>query len=634
MATNGVPDSTTATAAKPGEAVFPAGEIDFPDIGIDQVLEVYAKLVDRTVLHAPLPPVKISLKTQTPLTRSEAIQALKSVLAMNQITMIDVGDKFVKAVPVNLAPAQGEPFSSRDLNQLPEADEYVTHIVQLKYVKPKDIIPVLAPLANIQNSILPIDDNNMLIIRDYASNVKRMLELIKKIDVTVPLDFESEVIPIKYAQAQDIASALSSLGGGTGTSIGKGSNVGGGASRMGGMGMGTSGMGANGMGMGTGTPGTMGSQGMNNTMGGGNMGGSRASSFQDRLSNLVKKAGAQGEFQVLGMTKIIADQRTNSLLVFASKQDMEMIKKIIAQLDIVLAQVLIEAIIMEVNLDNSHNVGVSYLQNSPLTAGHGYFSGIGGLNNGTLLNSGSFAGAVGTNAASAIPSGFSYWANFGNDFQATLTAIANDSRINVLSRPRIQTSHGVQANIQVGQSVPEVTGTYFGGINGAASSQYQQQFVGISLQVTPLINPDGLVVMDINQQVQALGPNYTIDGNPVPSTTQRNAQATVSVRDRDTIILGGMISSSVNSTHAGVPVLKDIPVLGYLFRSTSVDKQRVELIVMIHPTVLPTPESAAIVASHERDRLPGVKAAVAEEQADANQRLKEAEKIKVPAERQ
>ena len=556
---------------------------------------------------------------------------------MNQITMIDVGDKFVKAVPVNLAPAQGEPFSTRDLSQLPEADEYVTHIVQLKYIKPKDIIPVLAPLANIQNSILPIDDNNILIIRDYASNVKRMLELIKQIDVTVPLDFDSEVIPIKYAQASDIASALSSLGGGTGTSIGKGSKVGGGASPSGGMGMGmgtgmgnTGGYGANGMG--TGTPGTMGAGGMNNTMGGGNTGGSRTTSFQDRLSSLVKKAGAQGEFQVLGQTKIIADQRTNSLLVFASKQDMEMIKKIIAQLDIVLAQVLIEAIIMEVNLDNSHNLGVSYVQNNSSKIGN-YFQGLAGLNNGTFLSSSSFANA-GTNLTASLPSGFSYLANFGNDFSATVTAIANDSRINVLSRPRIQTSHGVAASIQVGQSVPEVSGTYFGGINGAASSQYQQVFVGISLQVTPLINPDGLVVMDINQQVQALGPNYTIDGNPVPSTTQRNAQATVSVRDRDTIILGGMISSSVNSTHAGVPVLKDIPVLGYLFRSTSVDKQRVELIVLIHPTVLPTPEAAALVATHERNRLPGVKAAEAEEQRDYNNRLKESEKVKVPDERQ
>ena len=358
----------------------------------------------------------------------------------------------------------------------------------------------------------------------------------------------------------------------------------------------------------------------------------RTSSFSDRLNRIVKNAASAGDFQILGMTKIIADQRTNSLLVFANKQDMAMIRKIVAQLDIVLAQVLIEAIIMEVSMDRGNSFGMSYIQNSPVTAGKGYFSGIGALNNGTFLSPGSFSN-VGTNLASAVPSGFSYWANFGNDFQATLTAIANDSRINVLSRPRIQTSHGVPATLQVGQTVPEVTGTYFGGINGAASSQYQQTFVGINLQVTPLINPDGLVVMDIMQDVEQLGTPTTIDGNPVPTTSKRTAQATVSVRDRDTIILGGMISSTKSTTRAGIPFLKDIPGLGYLFRSTTDDNQRVELIVLIRPTVLPTPEAAALVAKHEQDKLPGVKAAQKEYRLDEERRLKAADKIVVPPER-
>jgi general secretion pathway protein D len=181
--------------------------------------------------------------------------------------------------------------------------------------------------------------------------------------------------------------------------------------------------------------------------------------------------------------------------------------------------------------------------------------------------------------------------------------------------------------------VPYVTGTYFGGINGQASSQYQQTFVGIDLEVTPLINPDGLVVMDISQDVQQLGTPTIIDGNPVPTTTQRSAQAKVSVRDRDTIILGGFISTTKSNSKSGIPLLKDIPGLGYLFRSTADTSERVELVVLIHPTVLPTPESAALVATHERNKLPGVKAAFAEDQIDENRRLKESDKIKMPPER-
>jgi general secretion pathway protein D len=625
------PIAPTAPVAQP-EPVDPAGTIDFPQAPLDAVLDMYAQLVGRTILHAQLPPIQITLKTQTPLTRSEEIQALDSVLAMNGVTMVPIGDKFVKATQGPQTFQAAPRFVTNEETQLPEADEYITYIAQLKYAKPSEMVSVLAPFAQIPNSILAVDSSQMLIIRDYASNVKRMLELVKQIDVTVPLDYDSEVIPIKYAKASDIASALSSLGGTTAGTIGHAATTGNRTGTGMGTGMGMGAGGGFGNPAGSGTLNNPNNPGYNNQPGaiGGN---GRSSSFSDRLNSIVKKAAAQGEFQVLGQTKIISDERTNSLLVFAGKQDMDMIKKIVNELDIVLAQVLIESIIMEVSLDKNHSLGFSYLQNQPTSAGNGYFTGTGAINNGSFLNLNSFNN-VGTNLASTIPSGFSYWANFGNDFQATVTAIAGDSRINVLSRPRIQTSHGVPANIQVGQNVPMVTGTYFGGVTGVgSSSQYQMQFVGIQLQVTPLINPDGLVVMDIQQQVQQLGQNYTIDGNQVPSTTQRSAQATVSVKDRDTIILGGMISSTKNVTHSGVPILKDIPGLGVLFRNSSVDDQRVELIVLIRPTVLPTPESAALVATHERSRLPLIKAAEADARKDELQQLKAADKIKMEDEK-
>jgi len=191
----------------------------------------------------------------------------------------------------------------------------------------------------------------------------------------------------------------------------------------------------------------------------------------------------------------------------------------------------------------------------------------------------------------------------------------------------------VPASINIGETVPYVTGTYFGGINGTASSQYQQTFVGIDMEVTPLINSDGLVVMDISEDIQQLGPSETIDGNPVPTTTQRSASAKVSVRDRDTIILGGFISNTKSTSKSGVPLLKDIPGLGYLFRSTADSYERVELVILIRPTVLYTPEQAALVATHERDKLPNVKRAFAEDQIDENKQLKAADKIKVPPER-
>ncbi len=635
MAPPGAAPMATAQISAPAGSTQSQDEatnvVEFPNIDISTFLDVYASEVNRTVLRSPtIGNPTITLKTQKPLTRTELIEAMDTVLAMNGITMMNVGSNFVKAVPMGEAGANGAPFrSTQSAENLGSLDQYVSQIVQLKYAKPSEVVPVITPLAKIPGNIFPIDSSQILIIRDYSANVKRMMELITQVDVIAPMDYDSEVIPIKYAKAADIASALSSLGAGTGTGIpgSSGSSL----NRPAGSGLGGQ---AGGYSPGGGAQGTLGGAG--GAGGGlGGAGGGRTASFADRLRSAVNGLGGSGagDIKIFGQTKIIPDERTNSLLVFADKQDMDRIKEVINKLDVVLAQVLIDAIIMEVSLDNSRNLGVSYNQVTPSSPGN-YFQGIGAINNGTFLNGANFVNNGGTNGLGGLPAGLSYAASFGQDFDATVTAIANDSRINVLSRPRIQTSHAVPAEIQVGNTVPYVTGTYFGGINGQASSQYQQTFIGIDLQVTPLINSEGMVVMQINLNVQQLGTPTTIDGNSVPTTTQRSASATVSVKDRETIILGGFISDTVSKAHGGVPLLMDIPLLGYLFRSSQDSKQRDELVVLIRPTYLPTPESAALFANHERDRLPGIKAAEKEWRTDENLRLKASDKIKLPDEAQ
>jgi general secretion pathway protein D len=229
-----------------------------------------------------------------------------------------------------------------------------------------------------------------------------------------------------------------------------------------------------------------------------------------------------------------------------------------------------------------------------------------------------------------LPGGFSYFAKFGNDLNVVMEAVAGDSRINVLSRPRIQTSHAVPANLFIGNTVPYVTGTssYFG---SGPSSQYSQLQVGINLQVTPLINPDGLVVMDIDADVEQLGPSVNIIGvGAVPTTTKRTAGAKVAVLDGETIILGGFISDSRSTADSGIPGLKDIPWLGNLFKSRSVQNLRTELIMLMRPTVLANPEMAAIVATKERNKLAGVKQAELEieHEQDARNAALEEEMLK------
>jgi general secretion pathway protein D len=611
-----------AAAARPEDDVFPPGLIKFQDSDLAQVLEIYQELTGRTVLKpTSLPATKITIKTQTELTRAEAIQALDSILSMNGITMVPQGTKFVKAVPeAGAGPAGGE-FNDLPPELLPNSGTYVTHVVQLTNASPNDILPVLQPFSKAPNSILTIPSTGMLVLRDYAENVKRMLEMIAKVDVVPLQEFESVVIPIKYALAGDIAQVLGSLtaGGGGATTVGRSQTRTGLSGVGGGIGGGMGGLGGQG-----GLPGQPGynPNQLGGQQGGLNTGGAAGrSSFQNRLQQIVNRAatgGAAGggDIFVLGSTKIIADERINALLIFASKSDLSTISNIIGQLDVVLAQVIIEAIIMEVSLGNTLDYGFSYLQRQPTTVGS--FIGAGAINNVPFLTPDAIS-QVGSNAASG---GFRYAASFAN-FDATATALAGDSRVKILQRPRIQTSHAVEANLFVGQTRPYPTGTSYGGIGGSFSSIQQLQ-IGVTLSVLPLINADGLVVMDIRQKIQDVGEEVAIANvGDVPSTIDREANAKVAVRDRETVMLGGFISNSKNNTRSGVPILKDIPILGALFRSTGTSDRRTELIVLIRPTVLVSPQEAATFAAEERAKLPATRSAEKEFERSERKLLEE-----------
>ena len=169
-----------ATPAAPTEETLPPGEINFQGVDVNQVLDVYAKLVDRTILRGTLPQAQIVLKTETPLTKFEAIEALQAVLALNGVSLVNIGEKFVKAAGQDQAGTLGQEFNDQKASQLPEMGAYVTHIVQLHYLKPSEMTPLITPFARLPNAIIGFDANGILVLRDNAENVKRMLEMIAR----------------------------------------------------------------------------------------------------------------------------------------------------------------------------------------------------------------------------------------------------------------------------------------------------------------------------------------------------------------------------------------------------------------------------------------------------------------------
>ena len=647
------------------DAVIPMADLQLVNMPLEQFLEIYANYVNRTILRAAaLPNLNVTLQAQTPLTVVEAIQAMDSVLSLNGYTTIPVGEKFVTFVPSANALQEGAAFSTiTSADELPEANQYITHIKQLKHILPSEAVPMLTPMAKNAAGIVALDVSKTLVLRDNSSNIKRMLELLERIDIKPEEDYKLKVIPIRYGKVEEIYATMQDLI--TGSSSPRQSPSG--TSR-------TSGR----------TSSSQGSTGRTSSSRGSvrslqnrpSTSSSTSNSFRNRLQGIVNRA-AGGDIQILENARIIPDYRSNSLIVFANVEDMAKIDEIVGHVDNLLAQVLIEAIIVNVTLTDGMNTGMNAFMHS--AAGPGDTRHIGGFMNGgpstagaaptttppTDIGGGNQGGQVGqgegqggaadagnvvaaagsalnTLGAGALAGGFSYISRYDNSLEFAISALASNSTAKVLQTPRVQTSHAVPATFFNGEQVPYQGssgygggyGGYGGGYGGYGGGGYTQFLnVGITLDVTPYITPDDLVVMDIQQTISELdgfidmgGGQQGSSGQKAPQTTEREASSTISVRDGDTILLGGFIRDAKTDTESGVPFLKDIPLLGNLFKNQSATSKRSELLVLIRPTILKTPEDAALMVSQERMRLPGIREAEAEFKAAEEARLRKVEK--------
>jgi general secretion pathway protein D len=634
------------------DAVIPMADLQLVNMPLEQFLEIYANYVNRTILRAAaLPNLNVTLQAQTPLTVVEAIQAMDSVLSLNGYTTIPVGEKFVTFVPSANALQEGAAFLTiTSPDEVPEANQYITHITQLKHILPSEAVPMLTPMAKNAAGIVALDVSKTLVLRDNSSNIKRMLELLERIDIKPEEDYKLKVIPIRYGKVEEIYATMQDLI--TGSSSPRQSPSG--TSR-------TSGR----------TSSSQGSTGRTSSSRGSvrslqnrpsTSSSSTSNSFRNRLQGIVNRA-AGGDIQILENARIIPDYRSNSLIVFANVEDMVKIDEIVGHVDNLLAQVLIEAIIVNVTLTDGMNTGMNAFMHS--AAGPGDTRHIGGFMNGgpstagaapttptdaadttDAADAGNVVAAAGsalnTLGAGALAGGFSYISRYDNSLEFAISALASNSTAKVLQTPRVQTSHAVPATFFNGEQVPYQGssgygggyGGYGGGYGGYGGGGYTQFLnVGITLDVTPYITPDDLVVMDIQQTISELegfidmgGGQQGSSGQKAPQTTEREASSTISVRDGDTILLGGFIRDAKTDTESGVPFLKDIPLLGSLFKNQSATSKRSELLVLIRPTILKTPEDAALMVSQERMRLPGIREAEAEFKAAEEARRRKVDK--------
>jgi general secretion pathway protein D len=233
--------------------------------------------------------------------------------------------------------------------------------------------------------------------------------------------------------------------------------------------------------------------------------------------------------------------------------------------------------------------------------GGGAVNNDGGLNTGIDFLKGALSSAATNGAVNNIypgGGGLTYSALLGNKWDVAMTAAASDSRVDLIQRPRIITSHSVPADFFVGSEIPYRQGGYSYG--GQDSYYYTSLPVGIGIQVTPFITPDNLVVMEISQNIDAVSGTFDPKSGIPPSTSNRRASAVVTVRTGDVILLGGFLDNNRSSSSSGVPLLKDIPLLGNLFKSRSASKSKTEMMILVRPTILPKPSDVASYTEQTR----------------------------------
>ena len=651
----------------------------FEGADIDTVMTQYCEWTGKTYLKTDAVQATITLKVDR-LTTAESIQVVEAILAMNNIALVPMGDKFIKVVLAGSADLVGQ---GMEINLdpdfiIPNSDDFVTTVIPLQNVQIQEVQASVQHILHTYGKILTLQRSNSIMITDTAANVNRARELIEFIDqataqieqriykiehadaveISAKIDeiitaakgeeenpapvgnpyartpagvirananpavpkapaqasianteggnavliqgdvkvladertniiiifsqaenfpfFEKiievldvivqpetifEVINLEYADAEELSGTLNSLiaGGGLTSSTSRSRTT-------------NSNRGDNS------TRNNTNSRNTNN----------RNTRLTPNAANEPSIGGISNLNRLSEETTILADTRSNSILLMGEKNDISALKKVIAKLDVKLEQVMIEAAIFEVTLNNGLNTGIDWLyrENNVEKAA--------GFNAPTLLST--------TNSIPGIAAGaLTYYQNLTDiNTEIAINLAANDSNVRLLSTPVIMTTDNTEARLSVGEQRPVVTSTSsFGNSSGTLRSSYEYKDIGINLTVTPRINPQRVVVMELLQQADQVGGTVEIDNNSVPVILNREFEAQISVPDRGTIALGGLINSETRDSKTKIPILGDIPLIGrYLFSSQSQQQVQTELIVLLTPYVLTT--DAELKAETER----------------------------------
>jgi len=602
----------SASAQQKGPRITP----NFKDADITQLIEAVSAATGKNFIIDPRVRAQVTWLSgaSTALTPEQFYQGFLAVLQVHGFIAVPAGN-IIKVLPdANMRQIPGDDLPK---NVSSTSDDVVTQVIAVSNVNAAQLVPVLRPLMPQNAQLSAVTGANMLIISDRASNVSRMMRIVTRIDQSGGSDID--VIPLQSATAADTVRVLSSL-------VSQGGDAGGPNLHLvaddrsnsvlisgdPAMRLKIRALIAN-----LDTPLDTGGETIvrylnyaraedlasklkeqisGNASGG--SGGGGGGGANPNLPRVVPTNAATAATVSLagGTGQIWADKDTNALVITAPQRTMRALNAVIDKLDIRRAQVVVQAIIVEVSADNTADLGINWIvdgTNSKLAVG-GFIEPIGGSSLIDLYN----AAKTGTVPANGPITGTTVAIGrveqTGLNFAAIGRALQGDSRSNIISRPTVTMRDNEESKIEVAQEVPFLTGQYSTSTVGTATpfQTIQREQVGTIMSVTPQISESNSVVLKIEIEVSSIAPSS--QGAVDLITNKRTVKTTVLVPDGGTLVIGGLIEDQATNSEQRVPWISRIPIIGELFKVRDTGKNKTNLMVFMQPHILHDDHEAAV----------------------------------------
>jgi len=582
---------------------------NYKDADLGQVIEAVSQVTGKNFIVDPRVRAQVTMLSSTPMSPAAFYQAFLAILQVHGFVAVPAG-QVIKILP----DANARQLPANDLPNSVSAtsDEIVTQVVQVRNVSAAQLVPILRPLIPQYGHLAAYPSSNMLIIADRAANVNRLVRIIDRIDQSG--DSDIEVIRLEHASSADIVRVLNSLTSAQGAEAAGGAKI-------------------------------VADERTNSVLLSGE------SSQRLRMRALIahldtplesggdtqvrylryadaEKIAAKLKEQAQGTAAAVAgggqaaaataagdrsimiwaDPETNALIITAPPKVMTSLMQVVDKLDIRRAQVIIEAMLVEVSRDASRDLGVNWIvDGSSSNFLVGLFNqpvaGISLSDVAAGYNSVTNPPSDGSPPSVTLPQGFTLGLgrkqDTGTNFAAILRALSSNGDTNVVSMPSVITLDNEEAEIKVAQEVPFVTGQYTNTgttTNGTVNpfQTIQREEVGNILKITPQITDEDTILLKISQESSGIAAAASQVSSNDLVTNKRTITTRVLVDDGGMIVLGGLIEDRLTESESKVPLLGSIPILGELFRTRSTQKTKTNLMIFIRPRIIRTAEQAAI----------------------------------------